>query len=124
LFINPFRATGTRMQIEECFRDKKSRLIGLGFEQNKSTLKRRLTILILIATLASLILMLTGLALKSGALHLRYQANSVETRSIQSFHFLGLRAAADKRKRLQKRHLRDAIVSLKQGIICASAGVN
>jgi hypothetical protein len=62
------------MQIEEGFRDMKSRLYGLDFEQNKSTLKRRLTILILIATLASLVLMLVGLVLKSAALHLRYQA--------------------------------------------------
>jgi len=65
-----------------------------------------------------------GLALKSAVLHLRYQANSVKTRLILSFHFLGLRAAADKRLRLHKRHLRDAIALFKLGIIGASAGVN
>jgi len=119
--VNIYR---THMQIEEGFRDMKSRLYGLGFEQNKSTLKRRLTLLILIATLASLVLMLVGLTVKSANLHRRYQANSVETRAILSFHFLGLRAFADKRLRFHKRHLGDAIALLKQGIQEASAGVN
>lgn len=114
----------TRMQIEEGFRDMKSRLYGLGFEQNKSLLKRRLTLLILIATLASLVLMLVGLTVISADLHRRYQANSVKTRAILSFHFLGLRVAADKRLKLHKRHLRGAIDSLKQGIQEASAGVH
>jgi hypothetical protein len=119
--VNIYR---TRMQIEEGFRDMKSRLYGLGFEQNKSTLKRRLTLLILVATLASLVLMLVGLTLKCAYLHLRYQANSVKTRAVLSFHFLGLRAIADKRLRLHRRHLSDAIALLKAGIIEASAGVN
>jgi hypothetical protein len=119
--VNIYR---TRMQIEEGFRDMKSRLYGLGFEQNKSSLKRRLTLLILIATLASLVLMLVGLTVKSANLHRRYQANSVKTRAVLSFHFLGLRAVADKRLRLHKRHLGDAIALLKQGIQEASTGVN
>jgi hypothetical protein len=117
--VNIYR---TRMQIEEGFRDMKSRLYG--FELNKSTLKRRLTLLILIATLASLVLMLLGLTVKSANLHRRYQANSVKTRAILSFHFLGLRAAPDKRLRLHKRHLRDVVGLLKQGIQEDSAGVN
>lgn len=75
----------------------KSRLYGLGFEQNKSTLKRRRTLLILITTLASLVLMIVGLTVKSAKLHRHYQANSVKPRAILSFHVLGLRAAAEKR---------------------------
>jgi hypothetical protein len=115
-----------RMQIEEGFTVMKRRLYGLGFEQNKSTLKRRLTILILIATVASLVLMLVGLTLKSAALPLRYQANSVKTRAVLSFHFLGLRAVVNKRLSLslRKRHLGDAIALLKLVIIGASADVN
>lgn len=74
-------------------------------------------------TLASLVLMLVGLALKSAALHLRYQANSLKTRTVLSFNFLGLRAAADKQLRLHKRHLRDAINLLRLGIKSASVNV-
>ena len=39
-----------RMQIEEGFRDMKSTKFGLGYEQNKSVKKQRLTILVLLTT--------------------------------------------------------------------------
>mgnify|MGYP003627184051 CR=1 FL=1 len=55
----------------------KIRLYGLGLKQNKITLKRRLTLIILIATLASLVIMSVGLTCKSTKLHRRYQSNSV-----------------------------------------------
>jgi hypothetical protein len=47
-----------RIQIEEEFRDMKSRLYGLGFDYNKSKLLRRLAVLTLMTTLACLIAML------------------------------------------------------------------
>ncbi len=51
------------MQIEEGFRDMKSTKFGLGYEQNKSVKKQRLTILVLLTTLASLVAILLGLSL-------------------------------------------------------------
>jgi hypothetical protein len=38
------------MQIEEGFRDMKSTKFGLGYEQNKSVKKQRLTILVLLVS--------------------------------------------------------------------------
>jgi hypothetical protein len=67
-----------RMQIEEEFRDIKSRLFGLGFEHHKSRCVQRITILILIATLASILANIIGLAMFMAGLHLRYQANTVK----------------------------------------------
>jgi IS4 transposase len=54
----------TRMQIEEEFKDMKSSAFGLGFEQSQSRLLRRLKILILLATLASLRLLLIPIHIK------------------------------------------------------------
>ncbi|NDW23280.1 IS4 family transposase [Alteromonas hispanica] len=82
-----------RMQIEEGFRDMKSTKFGLGYEQNKSIKKQRLTILILLTTLASLVAILLGMVLVSSNIHRRFQANT-EIRSVLSFHYLGLRAIA------------------------------
>lgn len=82
-----------RMQIEEGFRDMKSTKFGLGYEQNKSMKKQRLSILILLATLASLVAILLGIVLVTSNKHKRFQANT-ETKSVLSFHYLGLRAIA------------------------------
>ena len=81
-----------RMQIEEEFRDIKSSLFGLGFEHHKSRCVQRIAILILIATLASILANIIGLAILMAGLHRRYQANTVKTRRVLSFHYLRLRA--------------------------------
>lgn len=81
------------MQIEEGFRDMKSTKFGLGYEQNKSVKQQRLTILVLLATLASLVAILLGMVLVSSNKHRRFQANT-ETRRTLSFHYLGLRGIA------------------------------
>lgn len=82
-----------RMQIEEGFRDMKSTRFGLGFEQNKSTKLVRVTILVLLATLASVVAVLLGMALVIAKKHRRFQANT-EIKQVLSFHTLGLRAWA------------------------------
>uniref|UniRef100_UPI00352790E4 transposase n=1 Tax=Glaciecola sp. SC05 TaxID=1987355 RepID=UPI00352790E4 len=86
-----------RMQIEEEFRDIKSSLFGLGFEHHKSRRITRIAILILIATLASILANIIGLAMHIVGLHRRYQANTTSTRRVLSFHYLGLRGYVDKR---------------------------
>jgi hypothetical protein len=112
----------TRMQIEEEFRDMKSRLYGLGFEQNNSKLQRRLAVLILITTLACLVALLIGLTVISAGLHRRYQANTAKKR-VLSYQFLGRRAVMNDRIRLLKSDLMDAIAALKHGILRAIAHV-
>ncbi|MFT4807482.1 MAG: hypothetical protein ACI9LX_000801 [Paraglaciecola sp.] len=77
-----------RMQIEEEFRDIKSSLFGLGFEHHKSRYVQRITILILIATLASILANIIGLAMFMAGLHLRYQANTVKKSAYYHFTIL------------------------------------
>jgi hypothetical protein len=98
----------TRMQIEEEFRDMKSRLYGLGFEHNKSKLLRRLTLLILITTLACLVALLIGLTVVSAGLHRRYQANTTKNKRVLSFQFIGRRVVQDPHIPLVEQHLIDA----------------
>lgn len=82
-----------RMQIEEGFRDMKSTRFGLGFEQNNSVKPARLSVLIFLTTLASLVAVLFGMALVIANKHRRFQANTNSTQTL-SFHTLGLRALA------------------------------
>ena len=102
-----------RMQIEEEFRDIKSRLFGLGFEHHKSRCVQRITILILIATLASILANIIGLAMFMAGLHFRYQANTVKTRRVLSFHYLGLRDFVDKRLTLPCEQYEAAVLNLR-----------
>ncbi|CUS47360.1 Transposase DDE domain-containing protein [Idiomarinaceae bacterium HL-53] len=82
-----------RMQIEESFRDMKSRQFGLGLEHNRSFKCKRLAILILLSTLASLVAFLMGMAVNVANIHRRFQANT-SSFQVLSFHTLGLRALA------------------------------
>lgn len=105
-----------RMQIEEEFRDVKSSLFGLGFEHHKSRNITRIAVLILIATLASILANIIGIAINRAGLHLRYQANTAVTRRVLSFHYLGLRGYVDKYFILLKEQYEDAIICLRDTI--------
>lgn len=87
----------TRMQIEEGFRDNKSVRFGLGFELNNTQNKERLQILLLIASLATVMLWLLGTIAKQSGQHWQYQANTVRTKNVLSVIYLGLRIANDER---------------------------
>ena len=87
----------TRMQIEEGFRDMKSHRYGLGFDINLSKQKERISILILLTTLSALATTLIGWVVVKAAKHRRYLANSVKTRRVLSYHFIGLRAFVDRK---------------------------
>jgi len=84
------------MQIEEGFRDMKSRQYGLGLEHNKTKQINRLSILILLTTLAHWVLMNLGMMAKLANKHRQYQANSIKTSNVLSLHFIGRRVAIDK----------------------------
>jgi transposase len=83
-----------RMQIEESFRDLKT---GLNFNEGDTRKLERLTILLLIAMLAQFVLYLFGLAVKLMNKHRSYQANSVKSKAVLSYQFIGLRAFKDRR---------------------------
>ena len=107
-----------RMQIEEGFRDLKSNQFGLGFEYNKSVKTERLSVLIFLTTLASLVAILTGLSLTESGQHRRFQANTLKRR-VLSFHTLGLRAWRQQTQFSQD-HWRAAMNTLKKMAIQAA----
>ncbi len=90
----------TRMQIEESFRDLKT---GLNFNVSKTRKLHYLCVLLLIAMLAQYVLFLLGMVMTLTKSHLGYQANSIKTRSVLSYQYIGLRAFRDRRLRLKKR---------------------
>lgn len=86
-----------RMQIEEGFRDTKCAKFGLALSNNRTLDLLRLTTLIFIATMASIVLLLTGIMAEKAGLSKRYQANTLKTRRVLSFHYLGQRVITDHR---------------------------
>lgn len=74
-----------RMQIEQNFRDDKNARWGFGWRHGSSKNLQTLSVIILIATIATIILWLTGLYAEKKKWHLRYQANSVKNKRVLSF---------------------------------------
>jgi hypothetical protein len=79
----------TRMQIEETFRDVKNPRFGWSLRHVRGYDANRLTLLLLFAAIAALIVTLIGLAASAIGRHRRYQANTVRTRVLSHF-VLGL----------------------------------
>lgn len=88
-----------RMQIEEAFRDIKSRRFGLGLELHRTRDTARLAVLLLIGALALLLLWLIGSAARARGLQRQYQANTVRNKAVLSVIFLGLRICERGRER-------------------------
>lgn len=89
---------GSRMQIEEAFRDLKCPRYGWSFSLNRSRSRERLAILLLIALLAFFVLWLIGQQALARGLQFRYQSNTRRTRPVLSVFNLAcllLRRAAD-----------------------------
>jgi hypothetical protein len=79
----------TRMQIEETFRDAKNPRFGWCLRHVRGYSARRLTVLLMIAALAALVVTLLGLAAEQHGRQRAYQANTVRTRVLSHF-LLGL----------------------------------
>ena len=80
-----------RMQIEEAFRDQKSQTYGLGSNAHRTKKKGRLEVLLLLAALANWLHYMLGLAAELAGKHRTFQANSLKTRRVLSFNYLGKR---------------------------------
>lgn len=78
-----------RMTIEEAFRDLKSTKYGFGLSEGTTRKKHRRDVLLLIAMLAGLIAWLTGKVGEKKNLHYQFQSNSIKTRRVLSFFYLG-----------------------------------
>lgn len=113
----------TRMQIKEKSRGIKSSAFGLGFEQNQSRLVRSLKILILLATLASLMLLLLGLSVIQSNAHIRYQANTTSKRRVLSFQFFVRRAIQDKSLRLDAKCFTKFLLKIKIQVVSMTLNV-
>ncbi|CTQ18088.1 Putative oxidoreductase ydbC (fragment) [Klebsiella variicola] len=73
-----------RMQIEQNFRDEKNPRWGFGLRLGTSHSLERVAVLSLIATLASIIMWLSGFSLENRGIHHKYQANTVKNRRVIS----------------------------------------
>lgn len=80
-----------RMQNQEVFRDQKSQTYGLGCNAHRTKKKGRLEVLLLLALLANWLHYMLGLAAELAGIHRTFQANSLKTRRVLSFNYLGKR---------------------------------
>ena len=77
-----------RMQIEQNFRDDKSERLGFGWRFSRTRDKNKMSMLILLATIASLILWMIGYAAERQQLHYAFQANTVRSHRVLSLLYL------------------------------------
>jgi hypothetical protein len=78
-----------RMRIEEAFRDIKSSRYGWSFEQTRTHRAERLSVMLLLATLATLAAVLVGLAASQQGITRRLQANTIRHRAVLSLFTVG-----------------------------------
>ncbi len=80
-----------RMQIEENFRDDKSHRFGRGLRYARCSSVSRLSVLLVLLALASLLLCLAGLIAEQRNIQRHFQANTVQHRRVLSLLSLGKR---------------------------------
>lgn len=78
-----------RMTIEENFRDMKSSQYGFGLRENKTLKVERLPVWLLLSSLASFIAWIVGNIAEKLNLQYQFQANSIKTKRVLSFFYLG-----------------------------------
>lgn len=108
-----------RMQIEETFRDLKCHRWGFGLRYAFSGSPKRLDILLLVATLATLVAWLVGLAAHQLSLHWQFQANTERRRRVLSTVFLGRQLLNRLKKPIAPTNVNCAITTLRKLMIDA-----
>lgn len=86
------RIYALRMQIEQSFRDRKSQRTGWSMRLANTRSNERMAVLMLIASLAELAAQLMGRAVAKTHVSRGFQANTVRSRRVHSFVFIGARA--------------------------------
>lgn len=104
---------GTRMQIEEGFRDCKSVHYGLGLSQNRKMNQCRRSVLCLIAACAIFVLWCIGMAGKQTAMAKQVRVNSSSKREPYSVIFLARLLIAQKHFRLPEKAIKDSLIHIK-----------
>lgn len=79
----------TRMQIEETFRDAKSSRFGWAMDAACTARRERVEIMVLLAALASLLILMVGISAEGAGLHRKYQANTISSRRVLALTTLG-----------------------------------
>jgi Transposase DDE domain len=82
-------AYGLRMQIEQSFRDRKNYRHGWSSHLARTACPKRMSVLLLVAALASLAVQIVGLAAERYGVQRHFQANTVKKRRVLSFFVLG-----------------------------------
>lgn len=77
-----------RMQIEQNFRDDKSERFGFGWRFSRTTDNNKISILMLLAAIATLILWMIGFAAEKKKVHYYFQANTTRTHRVVSLLYL------------------------------------
>jgi hypothetical protein len=85
-------AYAMRMQIEQSFRDRKSHRNGWNMHHVQTRSAERLSVVILLASLAEVVVQLVGRAVAATPVARQFQVNTVRNRRVLSFFFLGCRA--------------------------------
>lgn len=102
-----------RMQIEQNFRDDKSTVSGLKWRFSRTRCPKKISVLMLIAAITTLILWMIGFAAEKYNIHRDFQANTVRTHRVLSWIFLAKQLVIHgfKKLRIRKFH---SILSLFQ----------
>lgn len=95
-----------RMQIEQNFRDDKNQRWGYAWRYSRTRHQKRLAVMCLIATLASIMAWFIGFTIERLKLHRRFQANTVKSQRVLSYFFLARLALLHKPKELTMKEIK------------------
>lgn len=96
-----------RMQIELTFRDLKSHRFGWGFEDAGCRSTKRVAVQLMLVAVASLVVMLVGIAAEAKGLQKQFQANTIRKRRVLSLVALGRAVINTVHEQLRVAKLRD-----------------
>lgn len=82
-------STQSAWWIEETFRDAKSRRFGWALEEAFTSRPERVDVMVLLASLASLLTLMIGIAAEARGAHHAFQANTDRSRRVLSLPTLG-----------------------------------
>lgn len=107
----------TRMQIEEGFRDIKNQRTGFSLSNTRTRSPERLSNLLLIGMLATLVVWLIGRLTEQNGGHYHYQANTVKKQRVLSLFYLGCLRLRQGHQQLSLREWQQAIALVQYDMI-------